>query len=522
MKRLLGLSLAIIILTGCAGENSSDVLSSVNAADVSSVSNSVSQSVESEMGGQPAPTIDAAHTNTGPNTAPEIASDIGDKTAGGEGIVSSGERIDRYFSDGLATLSWRTAYESFYSGGVKLTPGLIDKVWMSRYDHYDYATHVETGAIVLRSDAGIDFVYPMFEIPFAAIDTITANGSTGGIARKCAQNSGYYGFLASYKADHSFAGEGEVILTPDSSLPKAARFMGFNQGEYGERTSMTITEGIEAQLLDYGFSPETTQAFSLTFNKNYYGVCFYDEAKAVYYNSSVVFSKVLKPQIYSFEELGRLLNKIHGVDSVLDIPDDARAPYDALPEPELQVVNPATAKPVIYLYPEQPTNVTVTLGYPSEYLTYTYPTYHNGWRVRAEPDGTLTNLKDGSQHYYLFWEGDKKVNWDFAEGFVIKGSDTETFLREKLAYMGLTPREYNDFITYWAPEMCRNPYNLINFSTEQYEALAPLSVTPAPDSMLRVHMVYKRLNQPVKVLPQTLVPWQRTGFAMVEWGGSRA
>lgn len=88
--------------------------------------------------------------------------------------------------------------------------------------------------------------------------------------------------------------------------------------------------------------------------------------------------------------------------------------------------------------------------------------------------------------------------------------------------MGLTPREYNDFITYWAPEMSQNPYNLISFSTEQYEALAPLVISPAPDSMLRVHMVYKGLRQPVKVLPQTLIPWQRTGFAAVEWGGSRA
>lgn len=525
MKCLLVISLAIIILTGCEGENSSDVLSSVNAADVSSVSNSVSHPVESETSGQPASATDAASSNTTLDTASVSALASGEKimtTVSSEGVVSSGERTDRYFSDGPAALSWRTAYESFYSGGVTLTPVLIDEVWQNAYDHFDYATDVETGAIILRSDAGIDFIYPMFEMPFAAIDTITANGSTGGVAIKCAQNSGYYGFLASYKADNSFAGEGEVMLTPDSSLPIAARFLGFNQGEYGERTSMTITEGIEAQLLDYGFSPETTQAFSLTFNKNYYGVCFYDEVKAVYYNSSVIFSKVLKPQIYSFEELGRLLNKIHGVDSVLDIPDDARAPYDALPEPEPQVANPATAKPVIYLYPEQPTDVTVTLGYPAEYLTYTYPAYQNGWRVRAEPNGTLTNLKDGSQHYYLFWEGDKKVDWDLSKGFVIKGSDTEAFLREKLAYMGLTPREYNDFITYWVPEMCQNPYNLISFSTEQYEALAPLSVTPAPDSILRVHMVYKGLEQPVKVLPQTLVPWQRNGFAVVEWGGSRA
>ncbi len=439
-----------------------------------------------------------------------------------ESVRSSGARADRYFSDGPATLSWRVAYERFYSGGVMMTPALVDTVWQGRYDHFDYATHADTGAVILRSDAGIDFVYPMLEMPFAAIEEIIANGPTGDNVKKLAQNNGYYGFLASYKADNSVAGEGEVLLPQDGGPPEARRFVGFHQGDYDGRSSMTITEGIEAQLLDYGFSPETTGAFSLTFNKNYYGVCFYDDAKSVYYNSSVTSSNILKPQIYSFEALAHRLKHIRGVDSVRDLPDDLRPPYDALPEPEAPAANPTTAKPVIYLYPEQTTDVTVTLGYPNEQLTYTYPTYEGGWRVRADPDGRLTNLKDGSTHYYLFWEGGKKIDWHLSEGFVIKSSETEAFLREKLAFMGLTPREYNDFITYWVPEMSQNPYNLISFSTEQYEALAPLSISPAPDSMLRVHMVYKGLSQPVKVQSQTLVPWQRTGFAAVEWGGSRA
>ena len=69
---------------------------------------------------------------------------------------------------------------------------------------------------------------------------------------------------------------------------------------------------------------------------------------------------------------------------------------------------------------------------------------------------------------------------------MVKGSDTESFLREKLAYLGLTPREYNDFITYWVPKMQNSPYNLIMFAEEQYEELAPLTVTPEPDSVVRV------------------------------------
>ena len=46
------------------------------------------------------------------------------------------------------------------------------------------------------------------------------------------------------------------------------------------------------------------------------------------------------------------------------------------------------AKPVIYLYPEQETTVSVSLDYAGT-LTATYPAYEDGWTVTAEPDGTL-------------------------------------------------------------------------------------------------------------------------------------
>lgn len=182
------------------------------------------------------------------------------------------------------------------------------------------------------------------------------------------------------------------------------------------------------------------------------------------------------------------------------------------------VENPSTAKPVIYLYPEQPVDCTVTVDY--DCFTYTYPTYHDGWNVTAYPDGRLINRADNSEHYYLFWEGNKQINWRFDSGFVVKGGDTERFLLQKLAYMGLTPREYNDFITYWVPRMQHNAYNLITFATDQYEELAPLTVTPTPDSVLRVHMVYKAVDAPADIPEQVLSPFTRKGFTVVEWGGT--
>ena len=166
--------------------------------------------------------------------------------------------------------------------------------------------------------------------------------------------------------------------------------------------------------------------------------------------------------------------------------------------------------------------MSVTLGYPEENLTYAYPAYDGGWRVTAYPDGRLVNRSDGSEHFYLFWEGNKRIDWDFSEGFVVRGSEAEDFLREKLSFLGLTPREYNDFIVYWAPELAQNEYNQITFSGEQYEELAPLTVVPKPDSVLRVHMVYKAVGEPVEIPEQELVPFSRSGFTVVEWGGTRA
>ena len=176
-------------------------------------------------------------------------------------------------------------------------------------------------------------------------------------------------------------------------------------------------------------------------------------------------------------------------------------------------------EPVIYLYPTKEQTVNVKLDFKGQ-LTCTYPAYKDGWTVKAEPDGTLTSLADGKTYSYLYWEGTSHEKWDMSKGFVVKASDTAGFLQEKLAYIGLTPREYNEFIVYWLPELQKNPYNLITFAGKEYEDIAKLTVTPKPDSMLRVMMVFRPLEKPVKVEEPKLTPLTRKGFTVVEWGGT--
>ena len=142
---------------------------------------------------------------------------------------------------------------------------------------------------------------------------------------------------------------------------------------------------------------------------------------------------------------------------------------------------PPLRKPVIYLYPTKEESVSIKLNFNGQ-LTCTYPDYKNGWKVIAAPDGTLTNLDDGKQYACLFWEGvSNETKWDLSKGFVVAGKDTKDFLQEKLAFLGLTPKEYNEFIIYWLPIMKNNQFNLVSFATTEYEELAPMQITPKPD-----------------------------------------
>lgn len=180
---------------------------------------------------------------------------------------------------------------------------------------------------------------------------------------------------------------------------------------------------------------------------------------------------------------------------------------------------PVEEKPVIYLYPEDETEVSVKPELDSV-LTCTYPEYKDGRKVLARPDGSLTDLETGKEYSYLFWEGITDTEFDLTEGFVVKGGDTAEFLQKTLTEMGLTPKEYNEFIVYWLPRMQGNPYNLITFQKETYTQSARFEVEPKPDSVLRVFMAFKALSEPAEVKAPEIVPFERKGFTLVEWGGT--
>ncbi|MBQ3491345.1 MAG: hypothetical protein IJA74_02195 [Oscillospiraceae bacterium] len=68
--------------------------------------------------------------------------------------------------------------------------------------------------------------------------------------------------------------------------------------------------------------------------------------------------------------------------------------------------------------------------------------------------------------------------------------------------------------------MEQNPYNIISFQAEAYTQAAELQIDPAPDTLIRVFMVWQKTESYVNLEPQDLTAPQRTGFTVVEWGGT--
>ena len=184
--------------------------------------------------------------------------------------------------------------------------------------------------------------------------------------------------------------------------------------------------------------------------------------------------------------------------------------------------NPGTIyKPIIYLYPTEATNVSVKL-LRENLITTSYPQYSDGWDVFAKPDGSLVDNESGRSLYSLYYENENFIDFRIENnGFVVAGEETARFLEEKLAILGLNEREAEEFIIYWLPKLEKNRYNYIRFATaEEINENMPLSITPEPNSVIRVLMTFAALDEPMDVAPQNLSTPERTGFTVVEWGGT--
>ncbi|KAL1699732.1 hypothetical protein EV121DRAFT_295902 [Schizophyllum commune] len=241
-------------------------------------------------------------------------------------------------------------------------------------------------------------------------------------------------------------------------------------------------------------------------------------------------------------------------------------------------------KPVIYLYAPQPIEATVRLSLVDDWaFSAVYPVVpvqgtdagqQLEWRVQTRHDGTLLELNTGLEVAYLYWEADyvslTQGSWARAsspppspvltapatrhkevftpgmsnlcdeDSVLLAVSNITPYLDAALKFTGLHTEARTSFITYWLPSILKYDFVALRFVEQAaYERAAPLEVTPAPDVVTRVFMLFRGvgkvdLGRWAKALARADEPASRwrdvvgaqldktlnaSLFRVIEWGG---
>ena len=204
----------------------------------------------------------------------------------------------------------------------------------------------------------------------------------------------------------------------------------------------------------------------------------------------------------------------------------------------------AVKKPIIYLVNyDGPVTVSVSLS-GSAVVTSTVPPAAEGpgfgaqsatWSVIATPDGTLTLVDKGATSLpvsSLFWESTLPTHIKLDDGGsptrCVARDDVATYLFRLFHDAGLSTREYTEATQFWAPLMEKHAFVVARLlTTEEWAALAPLTVSPTPEHTLRIFIVWRGVREydasrdtaPI-FDAEAAAPPPRSGRWVVEWGGA--
>ncbi|MEN9997734.1 MAG: hypothetical protein RI922_724 [Bacteroidota bacterium] len=244
--------------------------------------------------------------------------------------------------------------------------------------------------------------------------------------------------------------------------------------------------------------------------------------KTVYLGKNRFFEVKIKPGTYYFQ---LLLNNEYFEITTNQISVKSREKaflscyFQRVFDKNIQVVE----KPVLYFYPNALTDISVKLE-PKGNLAFSYPSYENAWSFKADPTGNLTF---GNKTYnYLFWESKQLIrteSFDRFSGFVIDRDSTIQFLESSLRKFGLNDKEMADFITYWGPQLMKNDRNYIHFVfNDDCTLFAELTIEPKPAQINRIYILSHAIPNDISldIQKQEIPTMNRTGFTVIEWGGS--
>lgn len=190
-------------------------------------------------------------------------------------------------------------------------------------------------------------------------------------------------------------------------------------------------------------------------------------------------------------------------------------------------------KPVIYCYSDQNTKFDFQL-IPQGELTFAYPSLNSTQTWQMKLDNNVLSDQNSQENFpYLFWESRQRdIQFDIARikqdkneiyGDIVSKANVVSYLDSTLTILGFNFKEKTDFITFWAPQMQKENYYLIQFiQNGQCDKFANYKINPTPNHLNRIYMLFAGNNEQnfqFEVVPQQLEPMKRNGFYFVDWGG---
>jgi len=139
------------------------------------------------------------------------------------------------------------------------------------------------------------------------------------------------------------------------------------------------------------------------------------------------------------------------------------------------------------------------------------------WAIAAEPSGTLVDKTTGTEVSYLFWEAIANINLmtpntsraatpvgdleafdpsrpsvSPANSILLPIDKVPGYLDTVLKALTLHTEARTSFITYWLPDLLKHEYIALRFLAQaSYEQAAKMRVSPAPDVVTRVFMLFR-------------------------------
>ncbi|KAF8215610.1 hypothetical protein K438DRAFT_1523318, partial [Mycena galopus ATCC 62051] len=208
-------------------------------------------------------------------------------------------------------------------------------------------------------------------------------------------------------------------------------------------------------------------------------------------------------------------------------------------------------KPVIYLYSPVEAEVSVALTLTRDWsFSAIYPVVPTKlppsgagerihWDVRTNLDGSLTELNTGLDVAYLYWEAHTNhaippsppvsptvnhitttasfspLTSDLVpcDSVLVAVSEITPYLDKVLLGLGLHIEARTSFITYWLPSLLKYSHVALRFVPQAaYETAASLDITPVPDVVTRVFMLFKGIPD------DALGEWKDSGPTGAEAG----